>query len=148
MFTKIAPILKQCEHLTLSMTPHENGEVTVVLQSTLKRLDENASDNAKQLYAALAMPLVVTASVTELEASYADLLAEYCQQHTQSQTALEQSLERVKESNKAARQTASASAKTASKTASKSEPQESKAEPAAPAKTESITAQTNPVSLF
>lgn len=147
MFKEIAPILNQCQNLTLSMTPHNNGDITVVMQSTLKALDENAPDSAKQLYAALAMPLVVTASEAELDTSFVDMLAEYCQQHTQSRSTLEQALDRVKENNKSARQTASAD-KTVSKAPIKPEKKENDVVEPAPVKTESVTTQTNPTSLF
>jgi len=123
------------------------------MQSKLKELDTNAPDSAKQLYSALAMPLVVTATVEELENNFVSMLAEYCQQHTQSQSALEQSLDRHKESNKSARQTASKedAKKTSSKKpvdavgASADKPEAVIPEPI---KTESVTQLSNPPSLF
>ncbi len=149
MFNELSPILNQCKNLSLSITPSDNGEITVVMQSKLKPLDSDAPDGAKQLYSALAMPLVLKGSLEELDANFVNLLAEYCQQHQQSQSALEQSIDRIKDTNKAARQTAKSSDEKEAKTsASKAvdSPVEPIKVPAPPVA--SVTQQTNPTSLF
>lgn len=157
MFKELNPLLNQCKSIKLDITPQDNGELLVIMQSHLKPLETNASEGAKQLHGALAMPLVLKAPINELESSFTTLLSEYCQQHQQTQSSLEISLERVKENNKAARQTAStleakASEKQATKKTATTAPPSSKKtsviEPVTQPNVESVTAQSNPVSLF
>lgn len=157
MFKEITPLLKQCKSIKFDMTPQDNGEVLVIMQSCLKPLEENASDSAKQLHGALAMPLVLQAPMDELVNNFSTLLSEYCQQHEQTQSSLESTLGRIKENNKSARQTATTldSKKSTSETPKKAttptteqNKEKDTSEPIAPPKSESITAQVNPVSLF
>jgi PRTRC genetic system protein E len=143
MFSELMPIINQSENMSLSITPRENKELSIVMQSRLKPLPEGANDTSKQLHAALSMPLIVTASLQELEDNFVSMVAEYCQQHSQTQTALAASLERVKEGNKAARQTSSPVGKKAAQ-----KPVEPVKEKATPPPEQSITQQTNPTSLF